>query len=417
MKKIKIAFHWQMLFALLLGAFMGWALSGYYDVWWKFVSCVGDLFMRSIKMIVIPLVLLSTALGVASMDDTRSMGRIATKSFLYYIVTAVLAALVGLFVTDLLLPGRDANGPTLDAEDILAQASEFESKGILDTLTGIVPDNIFEALSSGNILSIVFIAILIGYFMTKIQPQRRRVACDLFESFSDIIMQITAFILKFAPFGIFAFVMVIVGKMGSDTGQLKACFFSFAFFVFVVWIALIVMGGMILPLIVGVVARVSPLKHLKQIYSALMVAFSTSSSYSALPLIISDAKEKFGVSNKIAAFTVPMGITFNKVGTIIYECVAVLFVSQAAGMDLSLTQQATLIGTSIIMVLGAPSVPMAGVIVLAILLKAMNLPTEFVGIFMAIDVLCDMPKTLLNAYSVSCSAIVVARAEGENLKI
>src|SRR5574344_313707 len=148
-----------------------------------------------------------------------------------------------------------------------------------------------------------------------------------------------------------------------------------------------------------------------------MIAFSTSSSYSALPLLISDTKDKFGISNNIAGFTVPLGITFNKVGTIIYECVAVIFVAQAAGMDLSTIQQMSLIGASIVTVLGAPSVPMAGVVVLAILLNALGLPSDYIGMFMAIDILCDMPKTLINAYSVSCSAIIVAHSEGENIKI
>lgn len=123
------------------------------------------------------------------------------------------------------------------------------------------------------------------------------------------------------------------------------------------------------------------------------------------------------MSNNIASFTVPLGITFNKIGTIVYECVAVIFVAQAVGIELTTTQQVSLIGASIVTVLGAPSVPMAGVITLAVLLTAMGLPTDYIGMFMAIDILCDMPKTLLNAYSVSCSAIIVARSEGETLKI
>jgi Na+/H+-dicarboxylate symporter len=208
-------------------------------------------------------------------------------------------------------------------------------------------------------------------------------------------MSITNFIIRFAPVGIFAIVMALVGNQASDIAALKDCLKNIAFFVIVVWISLIIMGGVILPIIVGVVAKVSPLKHLKQIYSALMVAFSTSSSYSALPLIISDAKEKLGVSNGIASFTVPLGITFNKIGTVIYECVAVIFVAQAVGIDLTAAQQVSLIGASIVTVFGAPSVPLAGVITLAILLKAMDLPTDFIGMFMAVDILCDMPRRFL----------------------
>jgi Na+/H+-dicarboxylate symporter len=292
-----------------------------------------------------------------------------------------------------------------------------ESSTLMDKIVDIVPSNIFEAFSSGNILPIIFFSLLLGYFITKIHANRQATINNVFESFSDAIMALTNFIIRLAPLGIFAIVMVLVGKQSSDLGALKECFRNFAFFVIVVWISLIVMGGIVLPIMVGLMAKVSPIKHLKQIYSALMVAFSTSSSYSALPLIISDAKEKMGVSNNVASFTVPLGITFNKIGTIVYECVAVIFVAQAVGVDLTTTQQISLIGASIVTVLGAPSVPMAGVITLAVLLAAMGLPTDYIGMFMAIDILCDMPKTLLNAYSVSCSAIIVARSEGEMLKI
>ena len=417
MKAIKLALHWQMGIALILGASLGFIFCDSYSIWGNVINGCGDIFLHAINMIVIPLVFLSTVLGISTMTDTKSMGRIAVKTFLYFIVTAVLAAVVGVIVTDVLRPGYGTHKTEVDAEEIMKKVESTESSTLMDKIVDIVPSNIFEAFSSGNILPIIFFSILLGYFITKIHTNRQATINNIFESFSDAIMALTNFIIRLAPLGIFAIVMVLVGKQASDLGALKECFRNFAFFVIVVWISLIVMGGIVLPIMVGLMAKVSPIKHLKQIYSALMVAFSTSSSYSALPLIISDAKEKMGVSNNIASFTVPLGITFNKIGTIVYECVAVIFVAQAVGMDLTAAQQVSLIGASIVTVLGAPSVPMAGVITLAVLLAAMGLPTDYIGMFMAIDILCDMPKTLLNAYSVSCSAIIVARSEGENLKI
>ena len=417
MKAIKLALHWQMGIALILGASLGFIFCDSYCIWGNVINGVGDIFLHAINMIVIPLVFLSTVLGISTMTDTKSMGRIAVKTFLYFIVTAVLAAVVGVIVTDVLRPGYGTHKTEVDAGEIMKKVESAESSTLMDKIVDIVPSNIFEAFSSGNILPIIFFSILLGYFITKIHTNRQATINNIFESFSDAIMALTNFIIRFAPLGIFAIVMVLVGKQASDLGALKECFRNFAFFVIVVWISLIVMGGIVLPIMVGLMAKVSPIKHLKQIYSALMVAFSTSSSYSALPLIISDAKEKMGVSNNIASFTVPLGITFNKIGTIVYECVAVIFVAQAVGMDLTAAQQVSLIGASIVTVLGAPSVPMAGVITLAVLLAAMGLPTDYIGMFMAIDILCDMPKTLLNAYSVSCSAIIVARSEGEMLKI
>lgn len=417
MKAIKLALHWQMGIALILGATLGFIFCDSYSVWGNVINGIGDIFLHAINMIVIPLVFLSTVLGVSTMTDSKSMGRIAVKTFLYFIVTAVLAAVVGVIVTDVLRPGYGTHKAEVDAGEILETAQATESSTLMDKIVDIVPSNIFEAFSSGNILPIIFFSLLLGYFITKIHANRQATINNVFESFNDAIMALTNFIIRFAPIGIFAIVMVLVGQQASDIGALKECFRNFAFFVIVVWISLIVMGGIVLPIMVGLMAKVSPIKHLKQIYSALMVAFSTSSSYSALPLIISDAKEKMGVSNNIASFTVPLGITFNKIGTIVYECVAVMFVAQAVGMDLTAIQQVSLIGASIVTVLGAPSVPMAGVITLAVLLTAMGLPADYIGMFMAIDILCDMPKTLLNAYSVSCSAIIVARSEGEILKI
>ena len=417
MKTVKLALHWQMGIALLLGATLGFIFCDSYSVWGNVINGIGDIFLHAINMIVIPLVFLSTVLGISTMTDSKSMGRIAVKTFLYFIVTAVLAAVVGVIVTDVLRPGYGTHKTEVDAGEIMKTVESAESSTLMDKIVDIVPSNIFEAFSSGNILPIIFFSLLLGYFITKIHTNRQATINNVFESFNDAIMALTNFIIRFAPIGIFAIVMVLVGKQASDIGALKECFRNFAFFVIVVWISLIVMGGIVLPIMVGLMAKVSPIKHLKQIYSALMVAFSTSSSYSALPLIISDAKEKMGVSNNIASFTVPLGITFNKIGTIVYECVAVIFVAQAVGMDLTAAQQVSLIGASIVTVLGAPSVPMAGVITLAVLLAAMGLPTDYIGMFMAIDILCDMPKTLLNAYSVSCSAIIVARSEGEILKI
>lgn len=403
--------------ALILGATLGFIFCDSYNAWGNVINGIGDIFLHAINMIVIPLVFLSTVLGISTMTNSKSMGRIAVKTFLYFIVTAVLAAVVGVIVTDVLRPGYGTHKAEVDAEEIMKTVESAESSTLMDKIVDIVPSNIFEVFSSGNILPIIFFSLLLGYFITKIHANRQAIINNVFESFNDAIMALTNFIIRFAPLGIFAIVMVLVGKQASDISALKECFRNFAFFVIVVWISLIVMGGIVLPIMVGLMAKVSPIKHLKQIYSALMVAFSTSSSYSALPLIISDAKDKMGVSNNIASFTVPLGITFNKIGTIVYECVAVIFVAQAVGMDLTATQQVSLIGASIVTVLGAPSVPMAGVITLAVLLAAMGLPTDYIGMFMAIDILCDMPKTLLNAYSVSCSAIIVARSEGEMLKI
>jgi len=417
MKIDQLALHWQMLLALVFGLLAGWLFGASFNSWGNVVSGIGDIFLHAINMIVIPLVFLSTVLGFASMDGTKSMGRVAAKSFIFFFALDVIAAVVGVLITQLLRPGYGAHYINIEgaSDNIIANAQHAEQMTFMDKMVDIVPKNIFEAFSSGAILPIIFFSILLGFFVTRIIPERQNKIISLFEAFNDVIVKITSFIIRFAPLGVFAIVMSMVGRQAGNFDELKSCFLSIAFFVIVVWISLLIIGGIVLPIIVALMAQVSPLRHLRQIYSALLLAFSTSSSYCALPLIISDAKEKMGVSNSIASFTVPLGITFNKIGTIIYECVAVIFVSQAVGIDLSFAQQVSLIAASIVTVLGAPSVPMAGVVVLAIMLNVMGLPTSYIGMFVVVDMLCDMPKTLINAYSVSCSAIVVARSEGENI--
>lgn len=413
----KIPLHWQMCTALIVGALLGGLLGNYYGYWENYINGIGNIFLHAINMIVIPLVFLSTFLGISTMSNSRSLGRIAIKTFGYFIITALISAVVGIFITNALRPGYGTHCVGSESNSILDNASKIGSSTFMDRLVEIVPNNIFSVLSSGDILPIIFFSILLGISVTKIKQNQQSTINNVLTSFNDAILNMTNAIIRFAPLGVFAIVMSLVGKQAGDMETLRNNMLNFAFFIIVVWISLIVMGGIILPLMVGFGAKVSPIQHFKQIYSAMMLAFSTSSSYSALPLIISDAKEKFGVSNNIASFTIPLGITFNKIGTVIYECVAVIFVAQAAEIDLSIAQQVSLVGASIVTVLGAPSVPMAGVVVLAILLKAMNLPEEYIGMFMAIDILCDMPKTMLNAYSVSCSAIIVARSEGENISV
>lgn len=417
MRQVKLALHWQMGIALVLGLAGGWLLGGCYSVWGNVVDGIGKLFLHAINMIVIPLVFLSTLLGISTMSNTKSMGRVALKTFLYFIITAVVAAIIGVLVTDVLRPGYGIHCATDAPGEVASVTENAESVSLMERIVSIIPNNVFQVLASGDILPIIFFSLMLGLFITKIKDERQHTVNNFFEALLDAIMKMTTFIIKLAPLGVFAIVMSMVGRMAGNADEMKNNFVSFAFFILVVWTALILMGGVVLPIMVAWGARVSPVKHLKQIYSALLVAFSTSSSYSALPLIISDAKEKLGVSNSIASFTVPLGITFNKIGTVIYECVAVIFVTQIFEIELSLAQQVSLIGVSIVTVLGAPSVPMAGVVVLAILLKAMGLPDTYIGMFMAVDILCDMPKTLLNAYSVSCSAIIVARSEGEGIRV
>lgn len=421
MKTIKIALHHQMLIALVLGILCGWVFNGCYSIWRNIVYGIGQIFLHALSMIVVPLVFLSTVLSISKMDSARSMGWVAAKTFAYFLVTAVIAAVIAIVLTDVLRPGIGAYCPMVEdstVERIMANAEEMTSTTWMDKLVSVVPKNIFEAFAADNMLPIIFFSLMLGYFITKIHTNRRNGINELFESFQDVIMRITNFIIGLTPFGTFAIAMALVGQ---QTEVVNRFFLNIAIFVLSVWVVLILMGGIVLPVLVTLMARLSPVRHLRQIYTALMLAFSTRSSYSAMPLMMSDAKEKMGVSDAVTNFTIPLGITFNKIGTIIYECMGVLFVAQACDMELTIFQQMLLIVAAIVTVLGAPSIPMAGVTFLAVLLKVMDFGDEiiatYIGILYAIDILCDMPKTMLNVYSVCCGTVIVARSEGEDLRI
>ena len=418
--KVKLALHWQMAIALLLGGLGGWLLGDYVSVWGSYIDAIGQLFMRAVNMIVLPLVFLSSALSFSSMKETKSMGRIAAKTFVYFFLTAIVAAFIGILITSVFRIGYNTPSVSSGISSIqwsseqMEVQNRLESKTLMGYIVDVVPNNVFEAFSSGNMLSVVFFALILGLFTIQLASNHRQTINDFLSSFNELIIKIATFIIRLAPLGIFAIVMMAVGTNAERVGGL---ILKILLFVSAVWIALLVMGGIILPIMVATIAKVSPLKHFKQIFSSLLVAFSSCSSYGALPLILNDTKDKCGVSNSVAGFTIPLGITFNKVGTVIYECVAVVFVAQACGIPLTVVQQLSLVGLAVITVLGSPAMPMASILVLAVLLKAMNLPDEYIQLFIVVDILCDMPKTLLNAYSICCGAVIVAKSEGEKLNI
>ena len=409
----EFALHVKMAMALVIGVIGGLLFHDSYYIWGEMINGIGQLFLHAINMIVIPLILLSTVLSISTINGNGKIGRMAAKTSLYFVVSAAVAALIALSVADILKPGFRAICPKIaDAEVVIAKAEKMASAANNDWLMNVVPANIFKAFVDGDMLAIIFFSLMLGYFINKMTTERRENINQLFADFLDVIIRMTTFIIKILPIGVFAIAMTVVGKNANEVSRL---FINIAFFVFVVWIALIIMSWGLFSS-VGLIGKIRPLNHLHRIRSGLMIAFVTCSSYSALPLLMKDAMKKVGMSDSVTSFTMPLGVTFNKVGTIIYECVAVIFVAQASNIELSAFQQLVLTGISVVAVLGAPAVPMAGVLVLAIPLKAMGLELDFIPVFMAVDILCDMPKTMLNAYSVSCGAVLVARSEGEELR-
>ena len=416
-KKKGIALHWKILIGIGLGIIAGILLNKIapYEVWSKYIKWAGEIFLRGLRMIVIPLVFTSIALGVAGMGNSAALGRIAGKTIAYYIITTAIAATIGLLLVNLIKPGV---GASLNlSESVSAVGAASGEVSFIDQIIAIVPSNIFEAMAKGDLLPVIFFAIIFGFFMNKVDEKYSGTLNTLFTSIYEVIMKITFFIITLAPYGVFAIVTNVVGKQAGDTQALLSMAGSLGVFVLVVWAGLIIQGGIVLPTLVRVLGKVNPWRHISKMSTALLTAFSTCSSGAALPINIRDSQEKCGISGKIASFVLPLGSTINMNGTALYECVTAIFIAQAYGIDLSVAQQIMIVFTALLAAIGTAGIPMAGMVMLTIVLSAVGLPLEGIGLVLAVEQLCDMPRTCINTYGDSCGAVIIARSEGEELTI
>ncbi|MBQ0025175.1 MAG: dicarboxylate/amino acid:cation symporter [Bacteroidales bacterium] len=414
-KKKGLALHWKILIGIGSGIIAGLLLCRItpYENWSPYIKWAGDIFLRGLRMIVIPLVFTSIALGVAGMGNSAALGRIAGKTIGYYIATTAIAATIGLLLVNLIKPGV---GATLNLAETVTDVGGGKVS-FIDQIVAIVPSNIFESMAKGDLLPVIFFAVIFGFFMNKVDQRYSGFLNDLFTSVYEVIMKITFFIITLAPYGVFAIVTNVVGKQADNPAALLSMAGSLGIFVLVVWSGLIIQGGIVLPLIVRILGKQNPWRHISKMATTLLTAFSTCSSGAALPLNIRDSQEKCGVSNKIASFVLPLGSTINMNGTALYECVTAIFIAQAYGIDLSLVQQMMIVFTALLAAIGTAGIPMAGMVMLTIVLSAVGLPLEGIGLVLAVEQLCDMPRTCINVYGDACGAVVIAHSEGEQLTI
>ena len=399
----KLAFHWQVLIGLIIGTLIGLFFKDQV----KFVSWMGVLFLRGLRMIIIPLILSSIISGITNIGNAKNLGRLGLKTMFYYVSTSTLAIVTGLFLVNLIKPGIGADLGLIKKVDGL----DIIKDSFGDTLLKIVPTNIFEALSSGQMLSIIFFALIFGFFITQSEKKSSEFLTDLFNSLFEVMMKVTMFVIKFTPLGILG----IVSKSISEAPSISEFAGRMGIYMLTVILSLFVHAFISLPLILRFVANVNPFWHMKNMTTPLITAFSTASSSATLPLTMNAIEFNSGVSNKVTSFTLPLGATVNMDGTALYECVAALFIAQAYGVDLSFTQQAIVVLTALLASIGAAGIPMAGLVMISIILSAVGLPLEGVGLILAVDPLLDMFRTTVNVYSDSCGAVLIAKSEGEIL--
>jgi Na+/H+-dicarboxylate symporter len=403
MKKLQL--HWQILIALVLAIFFGIYMKEYIG----YVSWMGDVFLRALKMIIIPLILSSLISGVTNIGNAKNIGRLGLKTITYYLSTSMIAIITGLVLVNIFKPGVGADLNFRQEVNL-----DVDSQSFSQTLIRIIPDNIFSSFSNnGQMLSVIFIAILLGFFITQISDKPKQLLTDFFNSIFELMMKLTIFIIKFTPLGIFG----LVAEKVAMQDDLYALMQSMGLYMAVVIMALAIHATVSLPLIARIVGKVNPLKQFRAMRTPLITAFSTSSSSATLPLTMQAVEDNAGVSNKVSSFTLPLGATINMDGTALYECVAVIFIAQAYGIDLSFVQQLIIVVTALLASIGAAGIPLAGLVMITIILTAVGLPLEGVGLILAVDPLLDMFRTTVNVWSDSCGASVIASSEGEDLKV
>jgi len=404
MSKIKL--HWQILIALCVAIVYGLFFTEYaYLVTW-----MGDLFLRALRMIIVPLILTSIISGVTSIGDAQNLGRLGLKTVTYYITTSLFAIVTGLFFVNLIQPGIGADlGLKKEVPELAAATGN-----IWDIILRMVPTNIFEALVSFDILAIIFFSILVGFFITRLGAKQKDFLTTLFDSGFEVMMKLTHFIIRFTPLGILG---IVVGVVAEQRENLGAVLGSLSKYFVTVIIGLVIHATIILPLILRIIAKVNPIKQFQAMTTPLLTAFSTRSSSATLPLTIDAIESNAGVSNKISSFVLPLGATINMDGTALYECVAAMFIAQAYGIDMSIIQQAIIVFTALLASIGAAGIPMAGLVMISVILSAVGLPLEGVGLILAVDPFLDMCRTSVNVWSDSCGAVTIAKSEGEILKV
>ncbi|MCD4735690.1 MAG: dicarboxylate/amino acid:cation symporter [Bacteroidales bacterium] len=373
------------------------------------ISWMGDIFLRALKMIIIPLILSSLISGITNIGSTTNLGRLGFKTLSYYIMTSFFAIMTGLILVNIIKPGVGAD---LNLSQMV-EGLEEKQRSFYEILIEIIPENIFRAFAENDMLSIIFFAIIFGFFITRVNQKYGTMLSNAFSAIFEVMMKITLFVIKLTPFGIFG----IVAKTVADQDDLFSLMSSMGLYMGTVIFALAIHFLITLPIITKTIGKANPFKHLRNMATPLFTAFSTSSSGATLPLTINAVEKNSGVSNKISSFTLPLGATINMDGTALYECVAAMFIAQAYGVDLSLLDQFIIVITALLASIGAAAIPMAGLVMITVILTAVNLPLEGVGLILAVDRILDMFRTATNVWSDSCGAVIIAKSEKEKLLV
>jgi proton glutamate symport protein len=409
---MKIAFHWQIAIALGLAVVAG-VTSGPQGVAVPAFDFAGTLFLNALKMLVVPLIAAAIINGLSSVRGA-AIGRMGGLTLAYYAGTGLLAILTGLFFVNLLTPGivdGEAAGARMGLDATATQVvAQMQGKGAGDFAQVILllfPPNIFAAAADGQLLGIICFSLLFGWGVSRLPEAVGRTQREFWQGFYEVMIRLTNLVMKFAPIGVFGLVAEVVAQTGWAAVRPLAVFFV------TVLLGLAVHALVTLPLVLKLVARVSPVRHYRAMGPALAMGFSTSSSAATLPVTIECMEERAGVPRKVTSFVLPVGANINTDGSALYECVVAMFIAQAYGVDLGVGGQFVVVLGALLTGIGIAGIPSASLVGIAVILGAVGLPLEGIGLVLAVDRVLDMCRTTVNVLGDSCAAVVVGRLEGE----
>lgn len=424
MRLPKIPLYLQIIIGMIAGLLWGVVVSktGVGQQFTTFyIKPFGTIFIGLLKMIALPLVVVSLVVGIANLDDVKKLSRIGGKTIGIYLLSTVVALTIGLVVVNVLQPGKSITEETrsqlLSAygdEKITIDVSETtpgDDSSPLKPLVDIIPENIINSASdNGNMLQVVFIAVFFGVALVNINPDKKKPVLAFFEGANEAILKSIDYIMMMAPIGVFALIAALFTEM-ENPNILKALLA----YSLTVMAGLLLLGFVVYPVVLAMFAKVNPVHFYKSIGPAQLLAFSTSSSAATLPVTMRQCETKLGVKEEISSFVLPLGATINMDGTSLYQSVATVFIAQVLGKDLSLAQQLTIVITALLASIGTAGVPGAGIVMLSIVLQSVGIPVAYIALIMAPDRLLDMFRTVVNVTGDATVASLVASSEGQQV--
>lgn len=417
----KVALHWKIIIGMVLGVLFGLIASslGWVNFCNDWIKPWGVIFINLLKLIAVPLILASLIKGVSSLNNISKLSKIGGKTILIYLMTTLISVTFGLVLVNIIQPGlsfsqekrQELKSQYANSANLKIQSAEsVKSEGPLQFLVDIVPENLFKATANNkNMLQVIFFALFFGISMIMLPKEKVKTVKSFFDEVNDIVLQMVDVIMFISPYGVFALLAGLVVDFGASAELFKAL----GIYSITVISGLILMIVLVYPLILRSFTKLNYFDFFKGIAPAQMLAFSTSSSAATLPVTMERCEEHLGVSEEVSSFVLPLGATINMDGTSLYQSVAAVFIAQAFGYDLDISQQLTIVLTATLASIGSAAVPGAGMVMLVIVLSAIGIDPEGIALIFAVDRLLDMLRTVVNVTGDATVASVVASTEGQ----